>query len=87
MPLRRADDKPDAVAKVKDRALATVFLTGSIGFLGSLAHTLTKHSQWTDFQQPQGAGELVFCLVCGLVAISAALGLDVSRLVKGFTVS
>lgn len=83
-PQRRADDVIDPHEKQTDRTLAILCLAFSTAFFYQLSEVLSKHACWCDFAKPAGFGEILFALVCGLVAIGTALGLDVPRLLKGF---
>ena len=69
---------------MKDKSLALAVLAGTIGFFYQLSEVLTRHTAWTEFSKPAGMGELLFAMVCGLSAIAAALGLNVSNLLRGF---
>lgn len=84
--MRRVEDQPQTiVTKVKDRTLAVAFLSFSIAFLYQLSEILKRHSAWAQLQAPAGVGEILFALVCGLLAIGTALGLDLQSLAKGFS--
>lgn len=86
LPQRRLEDQPPSPAtKMKDRTLAFACLSFSIAFIYQLSEILKRHSSWAEFRVPAGVGEILFALVCGLLALATALGLDVQSLVKGFT--
>ena len=69
---------------MKDRTLAVVVLGGTIAFLYQMSEVLKHHTCWCEMAQPAGVGEVVFALVCGLGAVGAALGLNVSNLIASF---
>lgn len=68
----------------KDRGLALVVLAGLTGVLYQLQEILQQHSTWTDFRTPAGVGEIIFAVFCGLVAVGAALGIDLPSLAQSF---
>ncbi len=81
---RDTDQPPTKTRKVVDRTLATCVLAGLIGFGYQLSEVLKHHTSWDQMTEPVGVGELVFCLVCGLIAVGAAGGLNVGSLLRGF---
>lgn len=90
-PQRRASDPnfvpappPLVSPKVVNRTAAAAVLLGSIGFLYQLSVILARATSWAHFREPAGAGEVIFAIVCGLVAVAGALGLDVQGLIKSF---
>lgn len=68
-----------------NRTLFVVALAGAIGFLYQLSEILLKHTAWLELKQPAGVGEILFAVVCGLLAVAAAMGLDMPALIRGFT--
>jgi hypothetical protein len=68
----------------KDRAFALGVFAGTAGFLYQLQEMLKHHTAWADFKTPAGTGEVVFCLLCGLLAVGTALGVNVANLIQGF---
>lgn len=86
VPQRRTEDQPPtSTQKMKDRTLATACLAFSIAFIYQLSEILKRHSEWSEFRVPAGVGEILFALVCGLMALATALGMDLDSLIKGFT--
>ena len=69
---------------MQQRSLAVVVLVGLVGFLYPLVDVLSKIQDWSVIWDPPNVSQLVFCAVCGLVAVGGALGLDIPALVQGF---
>lgn len=66
------------------RGLAAIVLVGLIGFLYPLAGVIQKITSWAVIWDPPAVGEIVQCIVFGLVAVAGAMGLDVPALIAGF---
>lgn len=64
----------------KDRLLITVVLAGLIGFLYPLYDFLGHIDNWEVIDQPHGISQLIWCVICGLAAIGASLGINIKNL-------
>lgn len=69
---------------MKDNILASVVLAGMIAFLFPLMDMLNHIDNWEVIEQPHGVAQLIWCLICALVAVGAALGLDIKKFVFQF---
>lgn len=68
----------------KHRTLATAVLVGVIGFLYPLMQVFLELKSWEGaWEQPALAGKLIWCLICGLMAMAAAMGLNIGNLLRG----
>lgn len=62
--------------------LAGVVLIGVTVFLYQVAQVIQKIQSWEVLWNPPTVGELLMAVVFGLMAVGAALGLDVPILVR-----
>jgi hypothetical protein len=69
--------------KVTQRMLLTAVLAGLTVFLYLLKGILGRVNDWSVFWLPPTQGEIAGAVAAALVAITAALGLDVPTTVKG----
>lgn len=70
--------------KFTQRMLLLAVLAGASTFLYMLKGILTRINDWSVFWLPPTQGELAGAVAAALVAIGAALGLDLPSTVKGF---
>jgi hypothetical protein len=68
----------------KHRTLALVVLAGTGTFLYQIAGLLSKIESWEVIWNPPNVAQMLFAMVAALVAIGAALGLNVKTLFAGF---
>lgn len=72
---------------MKQNSLAIVVIAGLVGFLWPLAHWMQKIDTWENAWNPPGVGEFILCICFGLVAIAAALGMDIKKFLAGIGVT
>lgn len=68
------------------RTAATCVIAGAVSFLWCFSELLDKIESWEIAWNPPSTGELLQCVCWGLLAIGAALKLDVPLFAKGLTV-
>ena len=67
----------------RHRTLALAALAGLSFFLYQVAGILSKISDWSVIWNPPTVGQLLSAVAGALVAIGAALGIDVRKLIGG----
>ena len=74
--------QPTTTALFTHRILLTAVIVGLIAFLWPLADLVASLNNWTEWSQPAAASKLIKCVIPALVAIGAALGLDLTQVLR-----
>ena len=67
---------------VTHRILLTALIVGLVAFLWPLSQLIASLNNWTEWSQPAVSAKLIQCVIPALVAIGAALGLDLTQVLK-----
>lgn len=68
----------------KYRTLAFVLLAGLVTFLYQMAGVVSKLQNWQALREPVNAADMMVAVAAALVAMGAALGLDLPAMIRGF---
>lgn len=71
--------------KTSQKISIPLFVIAMVAFFYFGSEMLKNHTNWNDFQTPAGVGEIFYLFASVFASIGAALGIDVSSLVRKFT--
>ena len=74
--------QPTTTGLITHRVLLTAVIVGLIAFLWPLSQLIASLNNWTEWSQPAVSAKLIQCVIPALLAIGAALGLDLTQVLR-----